>query len=81
MFVPRLIEDGDDDEPSEFPSTIDFVHAFFNSRNGIYRYLSVLLVPQEEGGYELQPSEFETTDSADLRSRADGLCHPQFCFG
>jgi hypothetical protein len=40
---------------SEFPSTADFVHAFFNSRNGIYRYLSVLLVPQEEGGYELQP--------------------------
>ena len=40
---------------SEFPSTVDFVHAFFNSRNGIYRYLSVVLVPQEEGGYELQP--------------------------
>jgi ribonuclease BN (tRNA processing enzyme) len=39
---------------SEFPSAVDFVHAFFNSRNGIYRYLSVLLVPQEEGGYELQ---------------------------
>jgi ribonuclease BN (tRNA processing enzyme) len=40
---------------SEFPSTVDFVHAFFNSRNGIYRYVSVVLVPQEEGGYELQP--------------------------
>jgi ribonuclease BN (tRNA processing enzyme) len=40
---------------SEFPSTVDFVRSFFNSRNGIYRYLSVLLVPQEEGGYELQP--------------------------
>jgi hypothetical protein len=40
---------------SEFLSTVDFVHALFNSRNGIYRYLSVLLVPQEEGGYELQP--------------------------
>jgi ribonuclease BN (tRNA processing enzyme) len=39
----------------EFPSTVDFVRAFFNSRNGIYRYLSVVLVPQEEGGYELQP--------------------------
>jgi ribonuclease BN (tRNA processing enzyme) len=39
----------------EFPSTVDFVKAFFNSRNGIYRYLSVLLVPQEEGDYELQP--------------------------
>ena len=40
---------------SEFPSTIDFVRAFFNARNGIYRYLSVVLVPEEEGGYELQP--------------------------
>jgi ribonuclease BN (tRNA processing enzyme) len=37
-----------------FPSTVDFVHAFFNARNGIYRYLSVLLVPQEEGGYGSQ---------------------------
>jgi phosphoribosyl 1,2-cyclic phosphodiesterase len=33
---------------SEFPSTVDFVHAFFNSRNGIYRYLSFLLPPQKE---------------------------------
>jgi ribonuclease BN (tRNA processing enzyme) len=40
---------------SEFPSTVDFVHALFNSRTGIYRYLSVVLIPQEEGGYELQP--------------------------
>jgi ribonuclease BN (tRNA processing enzyme) len=40
---------------SEFPSTVDFVHAFFNSRNGIYRYLSFLLPPQKESGYELQP--------------------------
>src|ERR1700722_7021664 len=40
---------------SEFPSTVDFVHALFNGRNGIYRYLSVLLVPQDEGGYGLQP--------------------------
>ena len=40
----------------EFPSTVDFVHAFFNSRDGIYRYLSSLLVPQKEGGYKLQPN-------------------------
>jgi ribonuclease BN (tRNA processing enzyme) len=40
---------------SDFPSTVDFVHSFFNSRNGIYRYLSILLVPQEDGGYGLQP--------------------------
>jgi ribonuclease BN (tRNA processing enzyme) len=40
---------------SEFPSTIDFVGALFNSRTGIYRYLSVLLVAEENGGYEVQP--------------------------
>ena len=40
---------------SYFPSMVEFVHAFFNNRNGIYRYLSVLLVAQENGGYELQP--------------------------
>jgi ribonuclease BN (tRNA processing enzyme) len=40
---------------SEFPSAVDFVHALFNSQNGIYRYFSVVLIPQEEGGYELQP--------------------------
>jgi ribonuclease BN (tRNA processing enzyme) len=38
-----------------FPSLTEFVHAFFNNRSGIYRYLSVLLVAQENGGYELQP--------------------------
>jgi ribonuclease BN (tRNA processing enzyme) len=42
---------------NEFPSTVDFVRAFFNSRSGIYRYLSVVLIPQEEGGYELQPHD------------------------
>ena len=54
---------------SEFPSTVDFVRAFFNSRNGIYRYLSVLLVPQEEGGYELQPHNVvvDTASSAIFR--------------
>ena len=43
---------------SEFPSTVDFVQAFFNHRTGVYRYLSELLLPQEnqeKGGYELQP--------------------------
>src|SRR6202050_3897069 len=42
---------------SEFPSTVDFVRAFFNSRTGVYRYLGLVLVPQEEGGYELQPHD------------------------
>ena len=33
-----------------FPSTVEFVHAFFNHRTGVYRYLSELLLPQENGG-------------------------------
>jgi ribonuclease BN (tRNA processing enzyme) len=40
---------------SEFPSTVGFVNSFFNSRNGIYRYLSFLLPPENESGYELRP--------------------------
>jgi ribonuclease BN (tRNA processing enzyme) len=50
---------------SEFPSTVDFVHAFFNPRNGIYRYLSVVLIPQEEGGYELQPHDVAGNPSSE----------------
>ena len=40
---------------TKFPSMVGFVHAFFNNRNGVYRYLSELLVPQEKGSYKLQP--------------------------
>jgi len=39
----------------EFPSTVDFVHAFFHYRTGVYRYFSELLLPQEKGSYELEP--------------------------
>jgi ribonuclease BN (tRNA processing enzyme) len=49
---------------SEFPSTLDFVHAFFNPRNCIYRYLGVVLVPQEAGGYELQAHNVEGDPSS-----------------
>jgi hypothetical protein len=44
---------------SELPSMVDAVHAFFNSRNDTCRYLAVVLVLQEEGGYELQPHNVE----------------------
>lgn len=36
------------------PSTTEFVADFFGDR-GVYRYLSELLVPGEEGSYKLQP--------------------------
>jgi ribonuclease BN (tRNA processing enzyme) len=36
---------------SEFPSMVDFVHAFFNARNGIYRYsLLTTLFRKEQPG-------------------------------
>jgi ribonuclease BN (tRNA processing enzyme) len=57
---------------SEFPSTVEFVRAFFNSRNGIYRYLSLVLVPQEEGGYELQPHNVPG-DSSSVAFRGEHL--------
>jgi ribonuclease BN (tRNA processing enzyme) len=37
------------------PSTTEFVADFFGDKRGVYRYLSELLVPGEEGGYKLQP--------------------------
>ena len=40
---------------NDFPSPVDFVQAFFNDRNGVYRYLSELLVPYNIGSYQLQP--------------------------
>jgi len=58
---------------SEFPSTVDFVHALFNSRNGIYRYLAVVLVPQKEGGYELQPQNVDGEAVSSVAFRGEHL--------
>jgi len=58
---------------SEFPSTVDFVHALFNSRNGIYRYLAVVLVPQKEGGYELQPHNVDGEAVSSVAFRGEHL--------
>src|SRR5579864_1150255 len=37
------------------PSTTEFVSDFFGAKRGAYRYLSELLVPEEEGSYKMQP--------------------------
>jgi ribonuclease BN (tRNA processing enzyme) len=37
------------------PSTIEFVSDFFGEEHGVYRYLSELFVPGEEGSYKMQP--------------------------
>jgi ribonuclease BN (tRNA processing enzyme) len=39
-----------------FPATTEFVSGFFGDR-GVYRYLSELLVPGEEGSYKMQPHD------------------------
>lgn len=37
------------------PSAVEFVSGFFGDKRGVYRYLSELLVPGEQGSYKLQP--------------------------
>ena len=37
------------------PSTTEFVHGLFGDPHGVYRYLSELVEPGEEGSYQLQP--------------------------
>jgi len=37
------------------PSTVEFVYDFFGAEHGVYRYLSELLEPKEEGSYKMQP--------------------------
>ena len=58
---------------SLFPSTVDFVHAFFNNRNGVYHYLSELLVPQEKGSYKLQPHNAAGDGASSAAFRSEHL--------
>jgi ribonuclease BN (tRNA processing enzyme) len=59
---------------SVFPSTVDFVHALFNNRNGVYRYLSELLVvPQEKGSYQLQPHNVVGDAASSVAFRGEHL--------
>lgn len=37
------------------PSTTEFVSDFFSGKRGVYRYLSELYEPAEEGSYKMQP--------------------------
>lgn len=37
------------------PSTTEFVFDFFGAKHGVYRYLSELLEPDEEGSYKMRP--------------------------
>src|SRR5580693_4166337 len=37
------------------PSTTEFVSDLFGDKHGAYRYLSELLIPEEDGSYKMQP--------------------------
>ena len=41
------------------PSTTEFVSDFFGGKRGVYRYLSELLDPGEDGSYKMQPHNVE----------------------
>jgi ribonuclease BN (tRNA processing enzyme) len=47
------------------PSTTEFVSDFFEAKHGVYRYLSELLEPDEEGSYKMQPHDV-TVDSTPI---------------
>lgn len=64
------------------PATTEFVSDFFGGQRGVYRYLSELLVPGEQGSYKLQPHNVEAGPaplsvfrSADLAVSAVRVVH------
>ena len=54
------------------PSTTEFVSDFFGDR-GVYRYLSELLVPGEQGSYRIQPHNVQGTARPATVFRAGNL--------
>ena len=55
------------------PSTAEFVSDFFGDKHGAYRYLSELLVPEEQGSYKLQPHDVMGTATPAAAFRTNGL--------
>jgi ribonuclease BN (tRNA processing enzyme) len=44
------------------PAATEFVSDFFGDKHGVYRYLSELLEPDEEGSYKMQPHNVEANE-------------------
>jgi ribonuclease BN (tRNA processing enzyme) len=64
------------------PSTTEFVSDFLGENRGVYRYLSELFVPGEEGSYKIQPHNVVATStsvsvfrSGDLSASAVRVIH------
>jgi ribonuclease BN (tRNA processing enzyme) len=67
------------------PSTVEFVSDFFGEKRGVYRYLSELLSPTEQGSYKMQPHTVPGTDApqtvfhaADLAATSVRVIHGVF---
>jgi ribonuclease BN (tRNA processing enzyme) len=64
------------------PSTTEFVSDYFGGKHGVYRYLSELLEPDEDGSYKMQPHNVEVGSTpiavfhnADLSASAVRVIH------
>jgi ribonuclease BN (tRNA processing enzyme) len=55
------------------PSTTEFVSDFFGDKRGAYRYLSELLVKEEEGSYKMQPHTVVGAPAPELAFRSGDL--------
>ena len=55
------------------PSTVEFVSDFFGEKRGAYRYLSELLVPDEQGSYKMQPHDIVANETPVAVFRNTGL--------
>jgi ribonuclease BN (tRNA processing enzyme) len=67
------------------PSTREFVSDYFGDKHGVYRYLSELLEPDEDGSYKMQPHNVEAGPTpiavfhnADLAASAVRVIHGGF---
>lgn len=55
------------------PATTEFVSDFFGGNHGVYRYLSELLDPDEQGSYKMQPHNVDAGETPVVAFRSDGI--------
>jgi ribonuclease BN (tRNA processing enzyme) len=56
-----------------FPSTQEFVSDFFGEKRGVYRYLSELLMPEEDGSYKMRPHNVVASSTPQVVFRSDAV--------
>ncbi|MGA7626358.1 MAG: MBL fold metallo-hydrolase [Candidatus Acidiferrales bacterium] len=55
------------------PATTEFVSDFFAGNHGVYRYLSELLDPDEQGSFKMQPHNVDAGETPVVAFRSDGI--------